>query len=48
MRNSLLDQLPLVPAAIDHDHARRLGAISVLLDDIPEATRPVRFRFRRQ
>jgi transposase, IS5 family len=39
MRNSLLDQLPLVPVGIDHDHARELGAISVLLDGIPEATR---------
>ena len=39
MRDSLLDQLPLVPAAIDHDHARELGASSTLLDDIPEAAR---------
>jgi IS5 family transposase len=37
MRQNLLDQLPLVPAAIDHEHARELGAISVVLDELPEA-----------
>jgi IS5 family transposase len=37
MRKSLLDQLPLVPVTIDHDHARELGAASVLLDQLPDA-----------
>jgi len=37
MRQKLLDQLPLVPVPIDHDHARELGAVSVLLDQLPEA-----------
>jgi len=41
MRKSLLDQLPLVPATIDHDHARELDAVSVLLDQLPEATKLV-------
>ena len=39
MRKKLLDQLPLVPVPIDHDHARELGAVSVLLDQMPEAVR---------
>jgi IS5 family transposase len=39
MRKSLLDQLPLVPAAIDHEHARELAAISIVLDGLPEAVR---------
>jgi hypothetical protein len=34
MRQSLLDQLPLVPVSIDHDHARELGAVSALLDQL--------------
>jgi IS5 family transposase len=37
MRKSLLDQLPLVPVAIDHDHARELAVISTVLDQLPEA-----------
>ena len=37
MRRSLLDQLPLVPVAIDHDIARELEAVSVVLDQLPEA-----------
>jgi len=41
MRKSLLDQLPLTPVAIDHDHARELGAASVLLDQLPEAVKLV-------
>lgn len=41
MRKKLLDQLPLVPVAIDHDHARELGAISVLLDQLPDAVKLV-------
>jgi hypothetical protein len=39
MRKSLLDQLPLVPVTIDHDHARELAAVSVLLDRMPEAVK---------
>ena len=39
MRKNLLDQLPLVAAAIDHDHARELAVISVVLDQLPEAVR---------
>jgi len=39
MRQSLLDQLPLVPVAIDHDIARELGAVSVLVDQLPEAVK---------
>jgi IS5 family transposase len=41
MRKSLLAQLPLVPVTIDHDHARELEAASVLLDQLPEATKLV-------
>ena len=41
MRQSLLDQLPLVPVSIDHDHARELGAVSALLDQLPEAVQLV-------
>lgn len=41
MRKSLLDQLPLVPVTIDHDHARELGAVSVLLEQLPEAVKLV-------
>jgi IS5 family transposase len=41
MRESLLDQLPLVPVEIDHEHARELSAISVVLDGQPEAIRLV-------
>jgi IS5 family transposase len=37
MRKSLLDQLPLVPVAIDHDHARELAVIGAVLDQLPEA-----------
>jgi len=39
MRKSLLDQLPLVPVTIDHDHARELGAMSMLLEQLPETVR---------
>ena len=39
MRQSLLDQLPLVPVAIDHDIARELGAASDVLDQLPEAVK---------
>src|SRR5690606_8250566 len=38
MRKSLLDQLPLVPAVIDHPFARELAVISAVLDQLPEAT----------
>jgi IS5 family transposase len=41
MRKSLLDQLPLVPATIDHPHARELAVISAVLDKLPEAVRLV-------
>ena len=41
MRQSLLAQLPLVPATIDHDHARELSTVSVLLDQLPESTKLV-------
>lgn len=41
MRKSLLDQLPLVPATIDHPHARELAVMSALLDKLPEAVRLV-------
>jgi hypothetical protein len=41
MRQSLLDQLPLVPVSIDHDHARALGAVSALLEQLPEAVQLV-------
>jgi IS5 family transposase len=41
MRQSLLDQLPLVPVSIDHDHARELGAVSALLEQMPEAVQLV-------
>ena len=41
MRKSLLDQLPLVPVPIDHNHARELGAVSMLLDQLPEAVQRV-------
>ena len=41
MRKSLLDQLPLVPVSIDHDHARELGAVSALLEQMPEAVQLV-------
>ena len=41
MRQSLLDQLPLVPAAIDHAHARELAAMSKLLEQLAEAVRLV-------
>ena len=39
MRKSLLDQLPLVPVTIDPDHARELAAVSVLLEQMPEAVK---------
>ncbi len=38
MRKSLLDQLPLVPAVIDHPLARELAVISAVLDQLPGAT----------
>jgi len=41
MRKSLLDQLPLVPVAIDHEHARELGAVSAVLEQLPEAVKLV-------
>jgi IS5 family transposase len=41
MRKSLLDQLPLVPVTIDHAHARELGAMSRLLEQLPAAVRLV-------
>lgn len=41
MRKSLLDQLPLVPAAIDHAHARELEAMSKLLEQLREAVQLV-------
>jgi len=41
MRESLLEQLPLVPVPIDHSHARELGAVSMLLDQLPEAVQRV-------
>ena len=41
MRKRLLDQLPLVPVAIDHDHARELGAVSAVLEQLPEAVKMV-------
>jgi len=41
MRQSLLDQLPLLPVSIDHDHARELGAVSALLEQMPEAVQLV-------
>lgn len=37
MRKSLLDQLSLTPAPIAHVHAAELAAISLLLDQLPEA-----------
>lgn len=37
MRKSLLDQLSLTPAAIDHRHAKELETISELLDQMPQA-----------
>lgn len=37
MRKSLLDQLPLVPAVIDHPVARELAVISAVLDQLPDA-----------
>lgn len=37
MRKKLTEQLPLVPAQIDHDHARELEAISARLDETPRA-----------
>jgi len=36
MRRSVRDQLPLVPASIDHDHVRELAAIRAILDAHPE------------
>ena len=41
MRKSLLTQLPLVPVAIDHNHARELAAVSFLLERLPEAVKLV-------
>jgi IS5 family transposase len=37
MRKSLLDQLPLVPVTINHEHARELAVIGAVLDQLPEA-----------
>jgi transposase, IS5 family len=36
MRRTMLDQLPLVPAAIAHVHARELEKMSEVLDRLPE------------
>jgi IS5 family transposase len=41
MRKSLLDQMPLVPAVIDHPFARELSVISAVLDQLPETTKLV-------
>lgn len=37
MRKKLLDQLPLTPVPIDHVHAAEVGAMSDVLDQLPEA-----------
>lgn len=39
MRRSVLDQLPLVPAPLGHDHARELQAVRAILDAHPEFAR---------
>ena len=39
MRRSVRDQLPLVPAPFDHDHARELAAVRAILDAHPEFAR---------
>lgn len=39
MRRSVRDQLPLVPAPFDHDHARELAAVRAILDSHPEFAR---------
>jgi IS5 family transposase len=36
MRRSVRDQLPLVPASLDHEHARELEAVRAILDAHPE------------
>ena len=37
MRQSLLEQLSLVPAPIDHHHAHELAGMSAVLDALPQA-----------
>lgn len=39
MRRTVRDQLPLVPASLDHDHARELQAVRAILDAHPEFAR---------
>ena len=39
MRRSVRDQLPLVPAPLDHDHVRELAAVRAILDAHPEFAR---------
>ena len=36
MRRTVRDQLPLVPASLDHEHARELEAVRAILDAHPE------------
>jgi hypothetical protein len=36
MRRGVREQLPLVPASIDHDHVRELAAVRAILDAHPE------------
>jgi len=39
MRRTVRDQLPLVPASLDHEHARELQAVGAILDAHPEFAR---------
>lgn len=39
MRRTVRDQLPLVPASLDHEHARELEAVRAILDAHPEFAR---------
>jgi transposase, IS5 family len=39
MRRTLREQLPLIPAPLDHNHSRELATISVILDAHPEFAR---------
>jgi IS5 family transposase len=41
MRKTVAEQMPLVPAQIDHGHARELAAISERLDGTPQVLRLV-------
>ena len=36
MRRSVREQMSLVPASLDHEHARELGAVGAILDGHPE------------